>query len=139
MALTDAEIWLRLAGENIEASAVMRARGNFRSAVSRAYYAAHHAAHALLLASGVKAPSPRGNWKHGALPGEVRSSIRNAEGDVSQNARWADYFHQCLQDCYNLRVQADYKPFDTVDDAHARDSLRLARALTRQAQETLNG
>ncbi|MGD9689278.1 MAG: HEPN domain-containing protein [Phycisphaerales bacterium] len=124
--------WLEFAEENLEAAAGLRGQGKFRSAVSRAYYAAHHAAHALLLMSGVAPPS-RGNWKHGELPGEVRAAVRSRGGNV----QWADYLHQCLQVAYNLRVQADYKPGQLVGDVHAAEARRVAFAVAQKARESL--
>lgn len=124
--------WLHFAEENLDAAGSLRACGKYRSSVSRSYYAAHHAAHAILLANGVTPPL-RGNWKHGELPGEIRSAVRSSGG----NAGWADYLHQCLQDAYNLRVQADYKPGQPVMDSHATEARRVAYALFKRAKESV--
>ncbi len=128
-----ARTWLRAAEENLDASHALRRDQRYRSAVSRAYYAAHHAVHAALLARGQKSPE-RGNWRHSELPGELRASLRQSS---PSNPQWADYFHSSIQNAYSLRIQADYKPANDVGDEHARESHRVATCLVKYALEVV--
>jgi|GEM_PF-907904 len=105
-----------------------------RSSISRYYYAAYSASHALLLHLGVD-PPPRGNWDHAILPECLRSSLMARMGSIP--SRNATIYKKGLQDLYNQRIAADYGPLRTVDEQAANDARKWAGQLVRLAEKVL--
>jgi uncharacterized protein (UPF0332 family) len=105
-----------------------------RSASSRAYYASFAAAHAVLLhlRPDVEA-RPRGHFRHGELPGQLRWTLLHKAG-LRMTSRQADYYKDALNEAYNIRVRADYEPRSHVSALHAGQAESLAAALVRLAE-----
>lgn len=109
-----------LAGEALRAAELLAEAGLVRSSIDRSYYAAFHAASALLASRGIFPTTHDGVIamlslhfvKAGALPREA------ARG---------------LQDLQNQRLIADYKGYLEQDAADAAACLGVARSLVAQA------
>lgn len=114
--------WLNSARESI--AAAQSAIKEFpRSAVSRAYFAAYAATHAILLHSN-ETPPQRGNWAHGGLGQQLATVLARGAG---LDRRIALLMRKCVDDCYNCRIQADYGPHLVMGEPIARSATRHAR------------
>jgi len=125
--------WLAMADDNMSAAGELERAGRHRSAVSRYYYSIHHAVHAVLIFWERSVP-PRGNWRHRDLPSEFRSAVLQAEG----GRQWARVWHEQVQNSYNLRVAADYKPRTEVSQSESSEARRYARAIAVYVQEIVH-
>lgn len=129
--MPEPERWLIAAEDNLMASIELGNSGRWRSACSRAYYAAYNAGQAIIAALEPKAVPPRGNVRHADLPWELHKALSRIER-VSRFQ--AELVRQSVVDAYNVRVQADYKPQNDLNRDHfavahraAQQALRLAR------------
>ena len=108
-----------------------------RSSVSRAYYAAFAACHALLshLRPAVDWPK-RDNFRHAELPGELRWTLLHYLQNRVTSFQ-ADVYRKSLETAYDLRRFGDYKPELKVTPDHAQTALESAFSLLRLAKEVV--
>ena len=117
------EQWLVVAVDSLESASALSERERWRSAVSRSYYAAHAAAHALVVHfEPARGDAPR-SIRHVDLPPTLRGCLRRLPNSLPL-ARLA---HDELVEAYNLRIVADYKPGLPIDSP-AYDQARKAAA-----------
>jgi HEPN domain-containing protein len=104
--MATARQWLEEARRNLHSAVTLASDTQWRSAVSRAYYAAHNGAHAVLCHLDSHYEQAKRSIRHAELPGKVRWELRRWPDRV-----WhADLLHHSLVKAYRLRVNADYKP-----------------------------
>jgi uncharacterized protein (UPF0332 family) len=121
--------WLQLAGLNETAASDALDRMHHRPAISRFYYSAFAAAHAVLISKGVTPPQ-RGNWGHEGLPEHLETALGSN--------RDASLYSQRLGELYDLRIEADYGVLRTVGEREAVRSRKLAGPLIRLAEKVVN-
>lgn len=114
---------MSMAIDNLEAAHELKKGGRFRSAVSRAYYAAFAAGHALGLHAGAKPRASEQTWEHARLPNVVHQCLL----PVVRDRHLALSVKQYLVECRRLRVQSDYIPLSVVDRQTVDKALHLAR------------
>ena len=122
--------WL-VAGQSSEDAAVRTEMTNPRSAISRFYYAAYSASHAILL-SKRQIPPDRGNWPHEGLSENLEAVL--SRGPDAMKDRDSRVFKQRLSELYDLRIEADYGPLRSVTGEAATRARRLAGPLVRLAE-----
>lgn len=127
--------WLKCAQDNFNAADSLRAAGFVRSAVSRSYYAAFAAAHAIILAVEPTSIGERGNLRHGAIHAALFHSLRTARHPRRVSEVLADRF----QRAYHHRVAADYKPRAVIPSGSLTEAFDAARNLIRSAEGMLDG
>lgn len=110
--------WRACATDSLDAARVLLRRGHIRSCISRAYYAAFCAAHALAVRAN-QTPPARGNWGHEEI-GEVFHAVT-----ASAAGRAVGMHHaQMLGSLLARRRTADYKPKIRMLEDEARLALR---------------
>jgi uncharacterized protein (UPF0332 family) len=120
------ENWWKMAQDARDAAGVCLRSRHYRSAVSRAYYAAFSALTAELLRRGAAPRTGFGTWSHAALPRFAQEQLRRPLGvDVARDVR------QMASRCYKLRQIADYVPAIDVAAQEARLCLRYTAAIMR--------
>lgn len=115
--------WREIATDNFAAVMDLVAR-HWRSAQSRAYYAAYARVAAALASSGVVVPAGREGPSHAKLPALVESHLTQV-GIL----RWQ--VSVLLRDLYRMRLIADYHPSASVGDGDARQAAALMQRLFR--------
>lgn len=109
--------WRDIATENEEAAKELLRTGRFRSAVSRAYYAAYASVTGRLVESGAVPKSGVANPSHKALPLMV-------EGNLPGLAAWQRRdLKAATRRLYEMRLDADYRSQVDVDRTVAVRSL----------------
>lgn len=95
-----------MAEENARAGEHLIGRSRIRAATSRFYYAAYHAAHAILYTTPLLSSVPdRGNWDHGPLINAVKdAALRHMGYDGAASER----LRRLLVSARDARVVADY-------------------------------
>jgi len=113
-----AELWKRTALVTLETAKSLRDSADFRSCVSRIYYAAYQAAAAVCIEHGDMLQFPVGwnNPSHEQLPDLVQNN-----GDLGLPARRTAA--RILRLLRNFREDADYRPGRTVDAVTVRTAL----------------
>lgn len=116
--------WRDIAMENEEAAKELLRAGRFRSAVSRAYYAAYATVTGKLVDAGAIPRTDESNPSHKALPLMV-------EGNLPGLSPWQRRdLKATTRRLYNTRLDADYRSRVNVDKAVAARSLaELGRAM----------
>lgn len=117
------EFWLQLARDNLQASMACM-ESHYASAVSRAYYSAFAAGHALLIHAGAKPRADFGTWSHEDLPLALRSTLSRGTMPVTRSS--PTEIQIMIQRCYQRRLAADYAPSRSIDRQIADDSRRDA-------------
>lgn len=120
--MSTAAAWFQLAESNFEAAGLLAEKCR-PSAVSRAYYAAYSAVHAIVLAQG-ETPPARGNWPHEGL-GELLRTVL-ARGQSGWKRGELLQYKQAVNELQMLRVRADYAPTSTFE---GREWLSAARSV----------
>lgn len=126
--------WLIAAEDNLMASIELGNAGRWRSACSRAYYAAHNAGQAIVAALEPEAIPPRGNVRHGELPRRLRRALARIDRMPQFQI---ELIRQSMIEAYNVRVQADYKPESDLNRRHFANSRRSAQQVLRLARRVL--
>ena len=135
------QAWRQMATESFSAATRLVGRGQsgadqassdegpcWRSAISRAYYAAYARIVAGLLRCGVTMPA-KGNPSHLSLPVLVLNNLTTLDrGPRSQ-------LSGVIVTLYKLRIAADYQPRAVVDQAGARESAALMARVFRVLKE----
>ena len=107
------DTWLDVARENRKAATVLSRGCHYRSAVSRAYYAAYARTTHALAGIGVTMPGGRVGPHHQSLPQMVKSNLGKPE------------LSSILARLYVMRCLADYAPSKTVDSHECRAAVSL--------------
>ena len=127
------QAWLSAARSHLHAARGLRSI-HPRSSSSRSYYAAFSAAHAILAHLRPEISSrPRGHFRHGETPGELRWTLLHNAGLELGSFR-ADFYRESLEDAYNLRAVSDYQPLKSVTAEHAGDAESAAASVVRLAE-----
>ncbi len=118
------DLWKRTALATLDTARSLRDHEDFRSCVSRIYYAAYQAATAICLAHEDADHFPNGwnNPSHEQLPDLVQNN-----GDLSPPARRTAA--RILRLLRGFREDADYRPGRTVDAVTVRTSLLAVSTL----------
>lgn len=119
-----AERWRRAAWATLETAKHLRERNDYRSCVSRTYYAAYQAATFVCLLHGDDVNFPPGwnNPTHEQLPDLIGNY-----GNFSFNARRTA--KKILRELRTLREDADYRMGRTVDARTVKAALLMATSL----------
>ena len=119
-----AERWRRTARATLETAKHLREREDYRSCVSRAYYAAYQAATFVCISHGDDVHFPPGwnNPTHEQLPDLIANN-----GDFSLNARRSA--RKILRELRALREDSDYRMGRTVDARTVKAALLMATSL----------
>lgn len=121
--------WLDLASDARKAASRL-ASENFRSCVSRAYYAAYSkVAHELVVTAALTMPPNREGPGH---PGEtgtggIRRLIESSMPNMRQEKRVK--LSELIGRLYTLRIVGDYKPSIEVDIADAREAIAIMKTV----------
>jgi uncharacterized protein (UPF0332 family) len=115
--LTAARQHAELSREALDAARLLLAHSLYRSSIDRSYYAAFHAASALLASHGIYPGSHDGVIAMLALHFVKAGALPKASG-------------RALQDLYNQRLIADYKGYLEQDAGEAQACLKQAEDFT---------
>lgn len=132
--MPEPEKWLIAAEDNLVASIELGNSGRWRSACSRAYYAAHNAGQAVVAALEPGAISSRGNLRHGELPWRLHRALAKIERMARPQV---EVVRHSLAEAYNARVQADYRPESDIGREHFAIARRAAEQMLRLARRVL--
>ncbi len=118
------DLWKQMSLTTLDTAKLLRERDDFRSCVSRIYYAAYQASASVCIKHGDAAQFPVGwnNPSHEQLPDLVQN---NGDLDLSTR-RTATRILRLLR---NFREDADYRPGRTVDAATVRTALLAVATL----------
>ncbi|RPI63315.1 MAG: HEPN domain-containing protein [Planctomycetaceae bacterium] len=111
--------WNTMASNSYKAANLLMQEQCDRSCISRAYYAAYsRATKALAMSGGATFSAGREGPTHSGLPGMVETHLASLG-----EHRWrvSDY----LRTLYMLRLIADYRPSDEIENTDARKALEL--------------
>ena len=115
--------WIQIAFGSLMAAKRCFEERQFRSCVSRAYYAMYQATTAMLTHAGLK-PGVKGNWSH---TGTAKSVADDRMREVLDKYRVRPVrLREDLIRSFGLRCDADYRPFKKIDEDAGRNMLRLA-------------
>lgn len=120
-----AQTWLDMARDARRAASRLVTE-DFRSCVSRAYYAAYSkVTHELVVTAGLTMPTNREGPNH---PGEtgtggIRRLIETSMPNMQQDKRVK--LSEFIGRLYTLRIDADYKPSVEVGNRDAREALTI--------------
>lgn len=110
----------RAAAEPFREASALAGLGHNGGAVSRAYYAAYHAARALLFGKGIEPKTHEGVRRmiglHYVVPGLLSGSLANALAQLAY-----------------MREAADHAPAEPLDPNQAEAALKSAREFSRAA------
>ena len=120
--------WFLSAESNFEAASALAERCR-PSSVSRAYYAAYSASHAIVMARG-ETPPARGNWPHEGLGELVRTVL--ARGQDEWKRQELLQYKQAINELQSLRILADYEPASVFEGQDWISSARRVLALARR-------
>ncbi len=124
---------MKLANEQYEAAGKLREVGHYRASVSRSYYAAFAAAHAMLIRTGVSTPRLiEGTWSHRDLP----TTFVNDAGVVRRFGRKSDRqaMLRAIRRLYSSRIEADYRPGIAIEVDIAAERLSDAHLFLNAAE-----
>jgi len=129
--MASAEDWMRIALDNLDAAHLIGEK-HTRSAVSRAYYAAYSAAHAILISLG-EAPPSKGNWGHANVGLHLQAVMTRGEkrGDIQRA------FRQDLNNARNYRIAADYGAGIAVERGDWHEARRCAGRVVHAARRVM--
>jgi uncharacterized protein (UPF0332 family) len=98
-----------------------------RSSVSRSYYACFAACHAIICHLQTATLPARGNFKHSQLPSLVLDFTVGRSTSLK-------VLKERLEDAYNARVLADYRPLTNIEHETVSQSLEAAQSMVRFAK-----
>ncbi|HEY2385174.1 MAG TPA: HEPN domain-containing protein [Terriglobia bacterium] len=116
--------YLAKADEKLEVVNRLLAQNDFEDAISRAYYAAYYAAHALLLSEGLESRS------HGGLVALVGLHF-------VKTGRLDKKFGRNLSNLMEDRQQSDYNLFSGLEKEDAEQALEEARSFVSEIRRQL--
>jgi uncharacterized protein (UPF0332 family) len=116
------------------------ARNAFRTALSRAYYAAYHACAALFEHYGYRPQNfvgrigrPASRWEHGIIIRRFLIEFTERRQVISSESGWG------IRRLYADRILADYDVEASLEDAYVRESVEIAARLVREIQTAISG
>lgn len=115
-------IWLEVARDSRKAANVLTTDKYFRSAVSRAYYAAYSKVSQELADAGLNFPADREGPSHSKLRPMVESNLTTLGDERKRIA-----LSRILGQLYALRIFADYSPSTKVEGREAREAASLMK------------
>lgn len=121
--------------DNMEAAQLLLEQHKWRSAVSRAYYAAFSAAHAIGRHAGEQPRPVMGTWKHASITSVLYASLRRLAGAKSP-LPWLLVSY--LERVRDHRGFADYQPATRLDGQTARDVVHEAAQIASCARRMIN-
>ena len=110
--------WLDIANDSYGAASALVEQKRWRSAISRAYYAAFSRVANLLVSHGVSMPKDWEGPSHAKIAGLICEKLT-----FLHDLRWR-IFHW-IRALYALRIDADYRPSMDMGGAHARLAISL--------------
>ncbi len=113
------ETWHVLARDSRKAASVLVQENHFRSAVSRAYYAAYSKVSQELIAAGQHMPEDREGPSHRKLRPMIETSLHTMRKDAREA------LSRIIGRLYTIRIHADYSPSITVEAREAREAISL--------------
>ena len=122
------ETWRELSKSSLSAAEVLLRTGQFRSSVSRSYYAAYCAATGEIVQSTVTFPNGWNNPPHEKVPHYVQYNL--AISQVRKNT-----IKSLVRILRQLREDADYRPYRQVSQETARDCVRDAQRVQQELWE----
>jgi hypothetical protein len=125
--------WRALAVDSYGAAIEMKKRRHWRSAVSRAYFAAYSQVSGCLRELGVAMPGGREGPSHGSLPGLIQSNL------TMLRAQDRPRLVSRLRELYRLRVLADYRPSFGMSEIEALSALDLMGDVFHWLEEKAHG
>ncbi len=128
------EKWWRMAQGSLTAAQFLETQKLPRSSASRAYYAAYQAATALLLYGGQMPPEGREAWSHEATP----DLLGNLSGALLSPSVQKDLGKR-LADLYQIRLGADYRGDENIEDSVLRAAVRSASFIVRTIRNIVPG
>jgi uncharacterized protein (UPF0332 family) len=97
---------------------------NFRSCVSRSYYAAYSkVTHELVTTAGLTMPQDREGPHHTGGRGAIRQMIKTSMPNMQPDKRVK--LSELIGRLYTLRINADYKPSVDVESRDARAAISI--------------
>jgi uncharacterized protein (UPF0332 family) len=122
------QTWLELARDARKAASRLVTEENFRSCVSRAYYAAYSkVTHELTVTAGLTMPADREGPGHGTGRGSIRPMIETSMPNMEGQKRVK--LSELIGRLYTLRIDADYKPSVQVEGGDAREALSIMKTV----------
>ena len=119
-----AQTWQELATDARKAANVLVTQDRFRSAVSRAYYAAYSkVTHELVMTAGLMMPPGREGPSHARL----RPLIETSMPGLPQPRRVA--LSRLVGRLHTLRIDANYKPSVQVEAREAREAVSIMKTI----------
>ena len=123
------ETWLDLARDARKASYALVSE-NYRSCLSRAYYAAYSkVAHELVFIAGLTMPANREGPSHPGESGKggIRRLIESSMPNMPKEKCLK--LSELIGRLYTLRVAGDYQPSVKVDAADAREAISIMKTI----------
>jgi hypothetical protein len=118
------ETWLEVARESRTAARHLMLEDNFRSCVSRSYYAAYSkVTHELASSAGLTMPQGREGPHHTGSRGAIRRMVETSMPNMRPDKRGK--LSELIGRLYTLRLDADYKPSSTVEGREAREAMSM--------------
>ncbi len=108
--------------ESLDGAESELANRRFNNCANRCYYACFQAAIAGLLAAGIQARSPNGQWRHEHIQAQFAGQL------INRRKLYPATFRRALGDHMLLRHTADYD-IDSVSEIQAHRALRRTREL----------
>jgi uncharacterized protein (UPF0332 family) len=96
--------WRDIADDNFASASQLKASENWRSCISRAYYAAFSVVTQELIIRGLTPRVEYGTWAHQSLPMMLQAHLNSSSETAAANLASA------LERLYRLRLIADYRP-----------------------------
>jgi len=119
-----AQAWLELARDARKAARRLMTEDNFRSCVSRSYYAAYSkVTHELVVTAGLTMPQDREGPHHTGGRGAIRQLITTSMPNMQSVKRVK--LSELIGRLYTLRISADYKPSVEVEGRDAREAVSI--------------
>lgn len=119
------ETWRQLSENNLLAAEALLQEGQYRSCVSRGYYAAYCAVTHEIRQKLTTFSRGRNNPSHEYVPRYIQNNLT-----ISQVKK--DTISTLIITLRNFREDADYRPQETVDEQTARDCIRDAIAVQQE-------
>lgn len=133
---------MSVANENLAAAQDLRRDGHYRSAVSRAYYAAFSAAHAIALRNGDAPPVDpgtgvrRANWSHDSIVNLYAGHIGR---DKEPSKKVQRLRGRSLARLFSDRLRADYQPRATIDEEVTIGAMSSAKGIVEYVRRRVTG
>jgi uncharacterized protein (UPF0332 family) len=121
-----ARTWLELAREARNAANGLLIQEQFRSCMSRAYYAAYSkVTHELVFTAQLTMPVDREGPHHTGHRGAIRPMIETSMPNMQQEKRVK--LSELIGPLYTLRIDADYRPSVDVGARDAREAVTIMK------------